>query len=64
MLLKRAESGDPEARARLMPIIYDELRRLAKVQRRRGKPYETLNTTALVHEGLITLGDQLLVVVR
>ncbi|MDX1530942.1 MAG: ECF-type sigma factor, partial [Rhodothermales bacterium] len=48
-LLARAHEGDRDALARLIPIIYDELRALAHQQRRRSSS-ETLNTTALVHE--------------
>ena len=41
---------DAEAIDRLIPLVYDELRRIARAQRRRERPEHTLNTTALVHE--------------
>ncbi|MEM1056787.1 MAG: sigma-70 family RNA polymerase sigma factor [Bacteroidota bacterium] len=50
LLLERARNGDPEALDRLVPIVYDELRALARSQRHRRGADETLNTTALVHE--------------
>ncbi|MEM1115270.1 MAG: ECF-type sigma factor [Bacteroidota bacterium] len=49
-LLDRARDGDPEAVDRLIPLVYDELRALARRQRQRQGADETLNTTALVHE--------------
>lgn len=48
-LLARVREGDDDALRRLIPLIYDELRRLARQQRQRASS-ETLNTTALVHE--------------
>ncbi len=48
-LLALAREGDPEALNRLIPVVYEQLRRLAHQQRRRHAG-ETLNTTALVHE--------------
>lgn len=49
-LLDQARDGDREALARMIPLVYDELRALARRQRRRTGPSETINTTALVHE--------------
>ena len=49
-ILARARDGDAAALDQLLPLVYDELRRLARSQRRRGGAPETLNTTALVHE--------------
>src|SRR5216684_3710558 len=51
--------GDPEAAAQLLPLVYDELRRLATAQMAREKPGHTLDATALVHEAYLRLvGDQ------
>jgi RNA polymerase sigma factor (TIGR02999 family) len=50
--------GDEAAIARLIPLVYDELRRIAHAQRRRERPDHTLNTTALVHEAYLRLVDQ------
>ena len=49
-LLARVREGDVEARDRLVGVLYDELRALARSQRRRVGAGDTLNTTALVHE--------------
>ena len=57
-LVIRARSGDREAFDRLFPIIYDDLRRLARAQRRRWEGDESLNTTALVHECYLRLVGQ------
>ncbi len=50
--------GDPEALDRLMPLVYDELRALARKKLRFERPGHTLNTTALVHEAYVRLVDQ------
>src|SRR5438132_9089811 len=51
--------GDPQAAAQLLPLVYDELRRLAAVQMAQEKPGQTLDATALVHEAYLRLvGDQ------
>jgi RNA polymerase sigma factor (TIGR02999 family) len=52
------KDGDPEALNRLMPIVYRELRRLASSFLRREYRYQTLQTTALVHEAYLRLVDQ------
>lgn len=57
-MLKRWSSGDRDALDRLMPIIYDELRRIAKRRFRREHPDNTLQPTALVNELYIRLVDQ------
>lgn len=57
-LLVDLREGDREAVDRLFPLVYDELRRLAHLQRRRLRPGQTLNTTALVHEAYLKLVDQ------
>lgn len=54
-MLERVRTGDQEALAQLVPLVYAELKTLASRQRRRGPSYETLNTTALVHEAFIKL---------
>lgn len=50
LLLEGARQGDEQALATLMPLIYDELRRLAAGFLRRERPGQTLQPTALVHE--------------
>ncbi len=51
--------GDPRVAAQLLPLVYDELRRLAVAQMAREKPGHTLDATALVHEAYLRLvGDQ------
>jgi len=54
-LLAAWRAGDPGAAARLMPLVYDELRALARRQIA-GRGGETLRTTALVHEAYLKLG--------
>jgi RNA polymerase sigma factor (TIGR02999 family) len=54
-LLERARAGDAKAVSQLMPIVYDELRRLAGSYLRREKPGQTLQATALVHEAYVRL---------
>ena len=57
-ILDAIRSGDEAAADRLMPLIYDELRRLAARQLSRERPGQTLNATALVHEAYLRLvGD-------
>jgi RNA polymerase sigma factor (TIGR02999 family) len=58
-ILSAIEQGDPQAAAQLLPLVYDELRRLAAAQLGREKPGQTLDATALVHEAYLRLvGDQ------
>jgi len=57
-LLVRWQSGDREALDALTPLVYDELRRLAKSYLRRERPDHTLDGTALVHEAYMRLVDQ------
>jgi RNA polymerase sigma factor (TIGR02999 family) len=58
-ILSAIEQGDPRAAAQLLPLVYDELRRLAAAQLAREKPGQTLDATALVHEAYLRLvGDQ------
>src|SRR5436190_21644126 len=54
-LLDAARQGDPRAAAELLPLVYDELRRLAAGQMAREKPGQTLDATALVHEAYLRL---------
>lgn len=57
-LLIAHRDGDRDAFDRLLPMVYDDLRRIARSQLRRIRPGETLNTTALVHEAYVKLVDQ------
>ena len=57
-LLDAAAAGDPRAAADLLPLVYDELRRLAATRLAEEKPGQTLQATALVHEAYLRLvGD-------
>ena len=57
-LLQDWSEGDEGAAERLMPLVYDELRRLARVYLRRERPDHTLQPTALVNEAYLKLVDQ------
>jgi len=57
-LLIAWNQGDQGARDELMPLVYDELRRLARGYLRRERPDHTLQPTALVHEAFLRLIDQ------
>jgi RNA polymerase sigma factor (TIGR02999 family) len=57
-ILRRWQAGDENAPARLMPLVYDELRRCAAHYLRRERPDHTLQATALVHESYLKLVDQ------
>ena len=57
-LLVAWSEGDKAALDELMPVVYDELRRLAKNYLSRERPDHTLQTTALVHEAYLRLIDQ------
>jgi RNA polymerase sigma factor (TIGR02999 family) len=59
-ILAQIESGDPSAAEQLLPLVYDELRRLATARLAHEKPGQTLQPTALVHEAYLRLvgGDQ------
>jgi RNA polymerase sigma factor (TIGR02999 family) len=54
-ILSRIESGDPRAAEQLLPLVYNELRRLAAHRIAQEKPGQTLQPTALVHEAYIRL---------
>jgi RNA polymerase sigma factor (TIGR02999 family) len=58
-LLDAAAAGDPAAAADLLPLVYDELRKLAAARVARENPGQTLQATALVHEAYLRLvGDR------
>jgi len=57
-LLNAHRDGNPEAMDHLAPLIYDELRRMARRQLRRFRPGATLCTTALIHETWLELVDE------
>lgn len=55
ILLAAAVAGDPKATADLLPLVYDELRKLAAQRLAQEKPGQTLQATALVHEAYLRL---------
>lgn len=57
-ILTAIEQGDPQAADQLLPLVYDELRRLAANQLARERPGQTLQATALVHEVYLRLVRQ------
>src|SRR5262245_27098394 len=58
-ILSAIEAGDPKAAAELLPLVYDELRKLAAAKLTAENPGHTLDATALVHEAYLRLvGDQ------
>jgi RNA polymerase sigma factor (TIGR02999 family) len=54
-ILDAAAAGDPQAAAELLPLVYDELRKLAAARLAEEKPGQTLQATALVHEAYVRL---------
>jgi RNA polymerase sigma factor (TIGR02999 family) len=54
-ILSAIEQGDPSAADQLLPLVYDELRRLAAARLAAEKPDQTLQATALVHEAYVRL---------
>jgi RNA polymerase sigma factor (TIGR02999 family) len=56
-ILSAIEQGDPHAAAQLLPLVYDELRRLAAQKLAQENPGQTLQATALVHEAYLRLVD-------
>jgi RNA polymerase sigma factor (TIGR02999 family) len=54
-LLDAAAAGDPKAASELLPLVYDELRKLAAARLADEKPGQTLQPTALVHEAFVRL---------
>src|SRR5438477_1522616 len=56
-ILSQIEQGDPQAAEKLLPLVYDELRKLAAAKLAQEKPGQTLQATALVHEAYLRLVD-------
>ena len=56
-ILSRIEVGDPSAADQLLPLVYEELRKLAAAKLSHEKPGQTLQATALVHEAYLRLVD-------
>src|SRR5262249_18006877 len=56
-ILSAIEHGDPHAAAQLLPLVYDELRKLAAQKLAHEAPGQTLQATALVHEAYLRLVD-------
>ena len=54
-ILSAIEQGDPSAAEQLLPLVYDELRKLAGQRLAQEKPGQTLQATALVHEAYLRL---------
>ena len=55
-MLQAIEQGDPRAADELLPLVYEELRKLAAVRMANEAPGQTLQPTALVHEAWLRLG--------
>jgi RNA polymerase sigma factor (TIGR02999 family) len=56
-ILSQIESGDPNAAEQLLPLVYEELRKLAAAKLAHEKPGQTLQATGLVHEAYLRLVD-------
>ena len=56
-ILSQIEAGDPSAAEQLLPLVYDELRKLAAARLAQEKPGQTLQATALVHDAYLRLVD-------
>ena len=56
-ILSAIEQGDPHAAEQLLPLVYDELRKLAAQRLSQERPGQTLEATALVHEAYLRLVD-------
>src|SRR5215471_14070767 len=56
-ILSAIEQGDPSAAEQLLPLVYDELRKLAAQRLAHEKPGQTLQATALVHDAYLRLVD-------
>src|SRR5438132_3861329 len=56
-ILSAIEQGDPHAAEQLLPLVYDELRKLAAERMAQERPGQTLQPTALVHEAYLRLVD-------
>jgi RNA polymerase sigma factor (TIGR02999 family) len=57
-ILSAIENGEPQAAEQLLPLVYDELRKLAAQKLSQEKPGQTLQATALVHEAYLRLVGQ------
>lgn len=57
LLIEQIEAGNPTAAAELLPLVYDELRKLAAARLASEQPGHTLSATSLVHEAYIRLVD-------
>src|SRR4029450_8458780 len=55
-ILDRVQQGDPKAAEELLPLVYEELRKLAAARMTHEQPGQTLQPTALVHEAWLRLG--------
>ena len=56
-ILNAIEHGDPQAAQQLLPLVYEELRKLAAARLAQEQPGQTLQATALVHDAYIRLVD-------
>ena len=56
-ILDQIQEGDPRAAEQLLPLVYDELRKLAAAKLAQEKPGQTLQATALVHAAYVRLVD-------
>jgi hypothetical protein len=56
-ILSAIEQGDPHAAEQLLPLVYEELRKLAAQKMAQEAPGQTLQATALVHEAYLRLVD-------
>jgi RNA polymerase sigma factor (TIGR02999 family) len=57
-ILSAIEQGDPKASEQLLPLVYEELRKMAARRLAQEKPGQTLHATALVHEAYLRLVDR------
>ena len=57
-ILSQLEDGDPQASEKLLPLVYEELRKLAAAKMAQERPGQTLQATALVHEAYLRLVGQ------
>ena len=57
-LLRNMRGGDPDASAKVIPLVYDELRRLARSYLQRERTDHTLQPTAIVHEAYLRLAQE------
>lgn len=58
LILQRIDGGDPSAAGQILPLVYDELRKLAAAKLAREAAGQTLQPTALVHEAWLRLGGE------